>query len=324
MFNNKQGFTFVEVAIAASLGVVLVYFGFNYFANQNKDTAKTQTLLENTLEGLTFEERIRKDMFEMKYSYNTLLMKDDKNKVFFDYLSEGNCESECERTITLNGTNGKEIYFLIKDNSSAVEQLYAPESAYDVTGASDTNSNLSFNSLNKDNNLGLKKFTPWELPASIPGRLILIYSPIYVYSSSAVLGETPGRMIQYLGWLTSSNLNGKLNRERISTSSGYIFPDKDVRYDDEIDSEDKMLRRVPYTSGLGVFVMIAPVKVIRFKVLNVTENGKVVGKLYREELLPSLKYSEAVYASNIEEVKFYRQSISNTSIDIQIKYQKKK
>jgi len=323
MLNNNKGFTFIEVVMAASIGVVLVYFGFNYFANQNKDTAKTQTLLENTLEGLTFEERIRKDMFEMKYSYNTLLLKDDNNKIFFDYLSEGNCETDCSRTITLNGKTSKEIYFLIKDNTSAVEQLYAPESAYDITGTADTNSNLSFNSLNKDNNLGLKKFTPWEIPTGITGRLILIYSPIYVYAPTAILGETPGRMIQYLGWLTPSNLTGKLNRERIATAGGNIFPEKDVRYDDEIDSEDKMLRRVPYTSGLGVFVMVAPVKVIRFRVANVNDNGKVIGKLYREELLPSLKYSESVYATNIEEVKFYRQSISNTSIDIQIKYQKK-
>jgi hypothetical protein len=69
--------------------------------------------------------------------------------------------------------------------------------------------------------------------------------------------------------------------------------------------------------------MVAPVKLIRFKVVNVKEGGKSIGKLYREELLPSLKYSEALYASNIDEVKFYRKSISNTSIDIQIKYQKK-
>lgn len=323
MLKNKQGFTFVEVVMAGAIGVVIIYFGFNYFANQNKDTTRTQTMLENALEGLTFEERIRKDMFEMKYSYNTLLMKDDNNKIFFDYLSEGNCETDCSRTLTINGKNGKEIYFIIKDNSAAVEQLFAPESAYDITGRSDTNSNLSFNSLNKDNNLGLKKFTPWDIPKGITGRLILVYSPIYVYAPTAVLGETPGRMIQYLGWLNASNLNGKLVREKIVTAQGNIFPEKDVRYDDDIDSEDKMLRRVPYTSGLGVFVMVAPVKVIRFKVINVIEGGKTIGKLYREELLPSLKYSQMVYATNIEEVKFYRQSISNTSIDIQIKYQKK-
>lgn len=324
---KENGFTLPEMMIVVAVSGALILGGIKFFANKNSETTKIQTAMESTLDGLNFEALLRKEISEAKYSYNALLVKDDNNKIFFDYFPEGKCTNNCSRVITLKASTkaaepSKEIYFIVKDSSSAVEQLYDPQDAYNYSAKkSDDDSNLTFVSLNNNGYLALKKFTPWELTAQIKERLIFLYSPYLTYAPSAKFGQDIGKMVQYLGWLSEKNLSGRLVSETIKTSMGDIFNNQDLRYGDVINSEDKMLRRVPYTSGLGVFVLVAPVKVIRFRIKSEAINGKIWGTLYKGTLLSNKTFFESVLASKVEQVQFKRDTISNGSIDTIIKYQ---
>jgi type II secretory pathway pseudopilin PulG len=321
---KNKGFTLVEMVIAGGISAAVVLYAVTYFKDKDNETKKLQSALEDTLDSLSFEQRIRKDMSETKYSFNTLTLKDDTNKVFFEYLSEGKCVFNCSRKLTINAVNKKQMYFIIKDNSQAVEQVFSPVNAYNFTGGMSTNNNnLSFVSLNKDNVLKSKKFTPWEISTDIKSRLILAYSPVLVYPPNTVYGTVPGKMIKYMGWLNGGNLQGKLITEKINTSAGTIFDDVDPRYNDKITSEDAMLKRLPYTSGMGVFVIVAPVKVIRYRIASQLVNGKTVNSLYRDELKEGSKYTQVVFAADVDQVTFSRETISSGAVDIAIKFTKK-
>lgn len=325
---NNKGLSFVELLMAGAISAGVIFLASDFFQRANKETAKTQAVLESTLDRLSFEHRIRSDLFETKYSFNALNVLDDKKRNFYDYNQTGFCESNCDRVLTIKkkasvGNSDASIFFLIKDSTDSVEQIYNPINAYTrVALEASDDSNLKFTSLNKDNILASGAYSPWKLSDEMTNRLLLIYSPNLLYSSPADIGVVPGRVLQFLGWLNQSNYNGSLKAEVVNFQSTNIFNNLDVRTKTPIESEDQLLRSIPFNSGLGIFAFVAPVKMIKYKIKTVKENGKLVGKLYRDDLIDRGKYREYMISNNVESITFKRQTITSATIEMDIEYSK--
>ena len=325
---KDKGFSLIEIMLAGSIGAGILLGIIQYFVHINKDITKAQSIILDTIDGLNFEMAINATINETKYSFNTLLVKDDNNLLFFDYMPEGKCLLSCSRisTLTKGSTQGslsKEIYLIVKDNSNSVEQIFHPKDAYlHPKFRSDDDSNLVFRSLNQDGFLEVKTYTPWVLNVVGQEQLILIYSPYMVYKSGLQLGSGTGKMIQFMGWIKNSNMRGSLIREQISVAGATLFNDADPRYNDLITSEDKMLRRIPFLAGTAAFTMIAAVKVVRLRIETQIVNGKLIGVLFKDTLTSGNKYTKAVMASGVDQVIFTRKSISGAEINVEIKYSK--
>lgn len=327
MVRNEKGYSLLELVMSGGISIVLMLFAVRYFQKNNADSEAVKERLEDTLDGLNFEHRMRRDLFETKYSFNTINQPDDKNKNFFDYIVNGNCSQNCDREIILEkpkkeNTYSKAIYFIIKDTSSDVEQIFHPMNAYRHVGArSHNNSSISFVSLNHGNTLANLKYTPWRILPNQSSRLLLLYSPYYLYANHADRGIAPGRMLQFLGWLNRDNFNGKLVPERIDVENSSMFNNRDIRDGSTVTDEDTLFKKIPYIAGNGVYTMIAPVKVVRFRVKNSVVQGKAHGQLVREELFPGKQYQEVVYAADVKRIAFRRSDIANANIDIKIDFE---
>lgn len=313
---KNNGFSLLELLLAAGIGSALLLFTTQFLKDSDSSNKKIQADLEDTADNLNMEALLRKDFTNIKHSLNNLKLKDDKGNNFFDYLSSSTCTSSCEREIKLElgDTHGsfskKALYFIIINQAAGEQQMYNPADAY-------PKGSLTFNSLNYNNTLSIRPGSPWNSAVQSKPSLMFLYSPIEVFSPTAGV-DSPGRMLSFMGWVNATNFNGSLKAEFINDNGLEIYSNDDLRTGLKITSEDLFLKNMPYTSGLGSFSFLTAVKIIRYRLQTVKSGGKFSGQLMRGELNDKKIYEEKPVGFNIKSLAFQRETISSPVIYIKI------
>jgi prepilin-type N-terminal cleavage/methylation domain-containing protein len=318
MFHGQKnkGFTLPELMIAGAIGAAIVLSLVQYLKITDAGNYKVQRELEDTSDNLNLEAVLHKDLINAKYSFNNLNLQDDNNNQFFDYLSSSTCTSNCNRSIKMEiGTKDgyfskKSIYFIIINSSEGDQQIYNPADAYNK-------GTLNFNSLNFNNNLGIRNNTPWGQQIKSKTTLIFVYSPIEVFSPLTGI-STPGRNLSFLGWAGAGNYEGRLTAEPIYDNGKNYYINDDLRNGKKIIDEDVFFKNMPYTIGLGSFAFLTAVKVIRYRLKTVNVSGRLTGQLFRGELDEKNIFNERPVGFNIKSLEFSRETISSPAIYIKI------
>ena len=324
LVKNNKGFSLVEMLIASAIGIAVILYLGQYIKVNESVNKKVMSELENTSDNLNMESVLRKDLTGAKFSLNNLNIKDDKGLNFFDYLSNSSCVKSCTRSLKLeldeNDKNGQKdrvvtskatdkiIYFIIADTEAGALQIFNPADAY-------VRNTLNFESLNYQDNLAVREKTPWGPSIKNKSVLIMVYSPIEVFSQASST-IAPGKNLSFMGWAGKDNYDGKIIRESITDNGFTYYDNRDPRNGRAVTSEDEFFKNMPYTVGLGSFAFLVAVKVIRYRLIAATVNGKITGHLVRGELKPDNTFSERPVGFNIKKVEFSRESISSPAIYI--------
>lgn len=270
--------------------------------------------LEDTSDNLNMEAVLRKDLTNAKHSLNNLSILDDKGNRFFDYLSSSTCTSNCARSLKLElgakarDYSKKSIFFIITNTGAGEQQIYNPADAY-------TRNTLTFNSLNYQDTLAVRTNSPWNPSIKERSILMFVYSPIEVFAPVTGI-STPGRLLSFMGWAGASNYAGRLLPELVSDGGQNYYDNKDLRTGKLVSSEDEFFKVMPYTTGLGSFSFLTSVKIIRYRLLTISTNGNLSGKLIRGELNSKKTFDEIPVGFNIKTVEFSRETISSPAIYI--------
>lgn len=318
MFQGRRnkGFSLIELLIAGTIGAALILYLGQFIKISDTNNKKVQNDLEDTSDNLNMEAILRKDLTNAKHSLNNLNIEDDKGNKFFDYLSSTTCTSNCTRSIKLElGPSAgyiskKSLYFIIVNSGAGDQQIYNPADAY-------TRGSLTFNSLNYNNTLGIRDNSPWDDSIKQRSILMYVYSPIEVFTPLTGI-TTPGRTLSFLGWAGASNYMGRLIAEPISDNGNNYYINDDLRNGKKITSEDMFFKNMPYTAGLGSFAFLTAVKVVRYRLKTIKEDGKLTGQLLRGELNEKKVFDERPIGFNIKGLEFARQTISSPAIYIKM------
>ncbi len=314
ILNRNHGFSLIEVLIASGISIGIILYLNQYIKINQASNTRIMSNMENTSDRLNMEAIFKKDLTASKYSLNNLNTKADEGLNFFDYLSNFSCTNNCKRSLKLEINEStkertkKSVYFIIADTDSGEQQIYNPTEAY-------VKNTLDFKSLNNQNTLALREKSPWNDSIKKESVLIMIYSPNEVFNSQYG-PDTPGKFLSYMGWAGSNNYDGILNAETISDGQTSIYDNRDPRSGNSITSEDQFFKEMPYTVGLGSFVFLTAVKVIRYQLVATTNRGRISGQLMRGELKADKTFTEIPIGFNLKKVEFYRETISSPAINI--------
>jgi hypothetical protein len=170
-----KGMSFVELVMAMGLAVVLAY-GYSTFETINKNTKKTSDEVQYLIEKSAADRVIQSDLYSSLHSYNNILMKDDKGKVFYDYRPYPLCVKNCNRTMTMkieaNELKSKPFYILASNRKRSdpiqidIARAYAKKVYIGLNG----NEGLEDLSWNKE----INPTSPW-----LAENFIVIYSVFY-------------------------------------------------------------------------------------------------------------------------------------------------
>ncbi len=303
---NDYGFTMVEMLVAASMVGLLFMAGGAIFDIVRKDVSLSRDNMIETLDNLYTEQIIKEDILHAKHSLNSLSLPDDMNRNFFDFTSDISCVTNCKREFNLyresvEGAYSKTISFIVSDGVNGEELMYNPVDAY-------SKNSLEFKSLNHGNFFEKRYNSPWR-----KNKLVYLYASRTIRVKDFTDGSSAPHKIAYMGWVPRDQHLGKLIPEDVDKQFISIDPRDKTR----ITSSDKMLRRAPYVEGLGNFVFISAVKIVRYKIQTIKENGVLVGKLLREVKLPTGEWKSQIVGHNINMVSFYRETIDSPSISVE-------
>lgn len=312
---GQKGFSLPELLIAGAIGCGVIFFVIQNMKVSDKANQKFQAELEDTANNMNMETMLRRDLTNAKHSLNNLSVTDDGNNKFFDYLSSTTCTSGCARSVKFNlsaneGDFSRSMYFIIINNAAGEQQLFNPADAY-------TRGTLIFNSLNYESNLSVRPNSPWGEEVKEKASLLLIYSPIEIFSPTSGV-SIPGRSLGFMGWVNAANFQGRMLPESIDDGGVSYYDNTDLRTGNKIANEDEFFRVMPYTSGLGSFAFLTPVKVVRYRLKTVKEHGKLVGQLMRAELGSDRIFTEHPVGFNIKSFEFWRETISSPAIYVKM------
>ena len=317
--NNNYGFSLLEVLLASGISIgIILYLGQYIKVNQSANT-RVMKDMEETSDNLNMETILKKDLTAAKYSLNNLSVLDDNGLNFFDYLSNYSCIKNCKRSLKLEleGYNGKDsskairnksIYFIISDLNAGEQQIYNPVDAY-------VRNTMDFKSLNYLDTLSLREKSPWNESIKKQSVLIMVYSPDEVFKAQYST-SSPGKNLSYMGWAGVNNYEGILETETINDNGINIYDNRNPTNGNFITSEDQFFREMPYTVGLGSVAFVLAVKVIRYRLVATTVNGRVSGQLVRGELNKNKTFTEVPIGFNLKKVEFSRDNISSPAIYI--------
>lgn len=313
--HKSAGFTLVEMIVTVALSAVAYLGAHQFFSTVNKETESSRADLEKVLLNMHTNKILRMDFSKSKYSLNNLYFKDNNGHEFFDYLQDGLCsQTQCKRIFslpipTVENVYGKSFFVLIEDTRAGHQLLYNPVDAYESAVPNST----SFVSLNRNDILKNRDKTPWK-----KDKLIYMYSPTPVRNPSDIPGKDPYRVLSYLGWLELGTGHELLQKEEVLNAAIKSYRPLDPRDNSLIQSEDDFLRSLPFTSGLGTFVIINAAKVIRYRMKAVRKKGILVGELHRGVKNRNGSYDERIAGFNIKKLNFYRDDISFPTIGIDL------
>lgn len=308
--NNQRGFSLAETMVAAGVMGIILLAAMALFNVVNRDTDISVGLLESSINNLEAESVIKKDLLLSKHSLNRLLVVDDNNKYFFEYLIEQTCSIDCERVLTLDVPKGegeisRPIYLLASHPFDARPIFYYPANAFEDSGAA-----LDFISLDNKKILSDDPYSPWR-----PEQLILL-------TSSSLITDLSGEMSfsslypSFLGWTPKKHIGAQLKAENVRGlyKSESMFNGRRVVNGDE----ESFLRTLPYTAGLGNYLMVENIRLIRYQVVAEKTKGVLVGRLHRGVLQADGKWNDRAIAFNLSKVIFSRSSIDTPAITLQM------
>lgn len=314
-YQNK-GFSLIELLVAGSVGAALVLFMAQYLKINDTSNRKIQSDLEDTSDNLNMEVVLRKDLTNAQHSLNNMNVTDDNGSNFFDYLSSSSCTTNCSRSIKIQAgskageISKKSLYFIIINSGAGDQQIYNPSDAYEK-------GTLNFKSLNQGYNLSIRPSSPWNDNIKVRSTLMFLYSPIEIFSPSLGI-SAPGRMMSFMGWAGANNYTGTLDPESIYDNGKTYYKNDDLRTNGKINNEDKFFQNMPYTTGLGSFAFLTPVKVVRYRLMTVAVSGKLTGQLLRGVMNEKHIFDEKPVGFNIKSLEFSRPTISSPGIYIKI------
>lgn len=305
--NGNKGFSLVEMMVAVGLSSIVFLAAVGLFKVVNRDTDLSVNILDTAINNLEAETIVKKDLILAKHSFNRLLVVDDQKKYFFDYLMEQSCPDQCQRTVTLElpkgeGEISRPMYFLTTHPISNNATFYYPGTAFDDVG------DLEFISLNKKGILSNDPHGPWR-----KGSLLLLYS-------STQLNDLNGDLSfatispSFLGWVMNDRDGGILKPEVLRglyRSETLYNGKREVNND-----EEAFLRRLPYTAGLGNYLLIENVRIVRYQLIAEKKKGNILGRLHRAVLNSDGSWTDRPIAFGLNKVIFARTSIDSPAISI--------
>lgn len=273
MIKNNKGFTITETLIAVGLLAIVSGATAMIIAESTKSLKALEKDISDATESEIAERVLMRDLKLSEPSFNNIIMRDDKNADFFDFVADAVDKVAVEnspRDYTLSVKGKNTFTILVADEAPGGAIFYEPVMAYDV-GAEpidwDKAATLTFNSLNKNGYLQTQNPAYWN-----PGRVLLLDTPIAIrgMSSNGPNYKVSPRSPSYIGSVPTGN--GPLNTINIPKASGLfntshpLFPNK------IINSEDVFLRSVPPAGGGAALVRLRAVRIIQYELVDI---GKV-------------------------------------------------
>lgn len=269
MIKNNKGFTLTETIVAVGLLAVVSGATAMIIAESSKSLRALEKDISDATESEIAERVLMRDLKLSEPSFNNIIMRDDKNSDFFDFVADAVDKVAVEnspRDYTLDIKGKSTFTILTVDEAPGGAIFYDPVMAY-IVGQEPTDwdkaASLAFVSLNKNGYLQTQNPAYW-----LPGRILLLDTPIAIRGMNAngpnykVSPRSPsfiGVVPQGTAPLQTINvpkLPGLFN------TSHPLFPNK------IINSEDVFLRSVPPAGGGAALVRLRAVRMIQYELVS--------------------------------------------------------
>ncbi|MBT3234621.1 MAG: prepilin-type N-terminal cleavage/methylation domain-containing protein [Bdellovibrionales bacterium] len=315
---DSQGFTLVELVIAMGISAVLTIGIIQLSEIIQRSTKKAEESILQTSQEIMVGRILQQDLLGAQYSLGNATQLDDQQLSFFDHKVDGLClqtDGTCSRNLTLSmpskeGDFSSPLYLIIvnSSNKGGLPKILRPEHAYQ--GDNYQGLNYGQGGESEAVQLSLMEDTPWRY-----GNLLVVYNPEYVYRT----GRLP-RQIAIMGWVPEDD---QLPTAQLVADNRY-YQGVDIRSGAKIVTAQDLFQNMPYEPSLASYIKVVAVKVIRYRLKAAIKKRQLTGKLMRAELLPpssgKKEWRERLIASDIKDLKFYRESISSPSIGYTLNY----
>lgn len=332
MRKKLQGFTLIEVALAAAMLSFIALLGAHFMVGSMKSARQAEALLFNALDKTVADRVLWNDFKKSLPSYNNIKTLDDQGNTFFDYLHDSNCDPKaitCSRAIVLNKEETDPIkrqFILMRaapDISSG--QAYQIQKAYKVEGEG-----LKYDGINPAHyfdglfdgafthrNQMVMFYTfadqrDVDEMMAIPGRPMLSFMPRgLIYVGAYKLSDSSLNMV---------SLNGLIRTTAPWKSSVAL---NEIPNENGENGIDKFFRLVPPINGSAPMAYVRPVVFVKYYL-------HTDGKFYRStsedentwasitqtgQFLPFEKDKNAhLIGNSVAEVIFKRESITLPTI----------
>ncbi len=329
IFSNP-GFTLTEVLLGVGISAMVLMFATTVFRNYVKVNKNLERLLNIGQEEISAQRYFQRDLKSAYYSFIVLRKNDTQSNNFWDYFSDYPAQltgSRITREFLLT-PNGEDFPMLVGCNKLPNAIKFTPASAYNTTAGG-----ITFNSLNKDGQLQrvsdavhLNSPEIW-----IPNQLLLLFSPANLRPiTNGTVDFTQAPHWPYFLGAVSGSSGLRLNPV---TLPGHNKGDVLSVPSQDFATEGDFMKALPVVGGGDVLFYVKCVNLISYKILRdntlVRINWATTGTpSYRaftagdseETYLEDLPYK--VIVKNVKQVKFKRESISRTTIDLDIEQKK--
>ena len=258
--SNNQGLTFIEVLVGAGLAglISLALASFTRFTSKSQAVLSEQ--VDSISDGALQVRVIQEDLSRSGASFEVLSAGTGAQARFFDYSPGGSC-SDCDRRIVLTalptpGTlEASSIDFVVDELkvSRGVGSLN-PLTFYDAVTQGDPTGELIINRESLRERLSTLALTLTTVDLAANGRVLLFYSP----QRMRVPGVGGDRMPVFVVRVEASQ--GQWELEPPALLGTQRHPATGVAFV----NEDMFFRNMPSTGGQGHFVLVKPVKLIRY------------------------------------------------------------
>ena len=320
---QESAFTIAEFVVG--LGVLSIVLAMTITTQHqiDKEMKIIDNQIENKIDSLGGERVLLFDLQDASLSFNNVVILDNSNKNFFDYIPEfaiNSVISEPQRKLTLSLTTpgAKSEIVVIADNlKSGVALIYDPVEAYNI-GALPTNinsgSSLNFQSVNKNDYIKMQRPNFW------------LKNNMLLFDTTSRIRPQPTTMVAEIDMAIpprSSFYVGKVNVDSNSlVNIPVLAPYLNLGHPetgDLIDSADTFLRTVTATGGGVPTIKARVIKIMRYFLKTEPDNKVNFYKSYFDPELNSWG-NPVLISSKVSEVIFQRQSVSSKLISFKINH----
>lgn len=268
MIKNNRGFTITETLIAVGLLAIVSGATAMIISESTKSLRALEKDISDATESEIAERILMRDLKLSEPSFNNIIMRDDKNNDFFDFVADAVDKVAVEnspRDYTLDLKGKSTFTILAVDEAPGGAIFYDPVMAY-VVGSEplewDKAATLTFVSLNKNGYLQTQNPAYWN-----PGRILLLDTPIAIrgMSSNGPNYKVSPRSPSFIGVVppgAGSLLSISVPKlPGLFNTSHPLFPNK------VISNEDIFLRSVPPAGGGASLVRLRAIRMIQYELV---------------------------------------------------------
>lgn len=307
--SSRSGFSILELLAAVGILAFLMLGAFSLFQYFWTKSITVQNETSARLDEAILERVLFEDLVSLSPSLGSMKKADANNQEFFDYyyglpISKLPVAERTRQLVLDVATGGGSLEFVVGAGRDSQTRYFPVAKAYDAVADFFTAGPLTYIGVNRGQFFNTNYPNQWK-----EGEYFLFYAPTLVRMPLAPL-MSPARPYSFLGYV-------KNNQIIMDTLGGLWKTDHPLYPGVTIGSIDEFFRWLPAIGGAMSAVLVAPVKVVRYRLVPDPVDPKG-GSLYRSSRNGTNYPTEILYAKDLRRIAFKRTDVTTRLIEFNL------